>query len=122
MICNLCFVPVMMTSLSTISEVRENPKSVSASADATLTLSGGVSVGSVLRLVNGYGDVSGAGGCFLRTRSLCTLLTICWSNEQIYAGFRVKVVQLVPEWFINGRERWGNETATGELHGIIHKC
>ena len=102
----MCFVPVTMTS-STSSNGRDRPKSVLASADATLTLSEGAGVVNVLRWVDGQAAVLGGGGCFLRTRSLCTLSIICRSNEQIYAGFGGKVGQLVPEQCINGRKKEG---------------
>ena len=91
-----------MTSLLTSSEGRDRPKFVLASADAALTLSGGASVMNVMRSVNGQAAVLGAGGFFLRTRSLCTLSAICCSNEQIYAGFGGKVGQLAPEQCNNG--------------------
>ena len=94
-----------MTSSLTSSEERDRPKSVLASADATLTLSEGAGVVKVLRWVNGQAAVLDGGGCFLRTRSLCTLSIIFCSNEQIYAGFGGKVGQLVPEWCINGRKK-----------------
>ena len=108
----MCFFPVMMTSSSTISEGRESPKLVLASADATLAVSGGTSVVSVLHWVDGQAAASGVGGCFLRTRSLCTLLVIFCSNVHIYAGFGGKVGQLVPERCIDGRKR-ENQTAAG---------
>ena len=65
----------------------------------------------------------GAGGCFLRTRSLCTLSTICCSNEQIYASFVGKVGQMAPEQCIDGREKEeGNQRATGEWDGGFYIC
>ena len=101
----MCFVPVTMTSFSTSSEGKDKPKSVLASADATLTLSEGAGVVNVLRWVDGQVSVLGVGGCFLRTRSLCTVSIIFCSNEQIYTGFGGKVGQLVPERCIDGRKR-----------------
>ena len=53
-----------MTSLLTSSVGRDRPKSVLASADATLTLSEGASVVSVPRSVNGQAAVLGAGVFF----------------------------------------------------------
>ena len=54
------------------------PKSILASADATLTLSKGACVVTVLRSVGGQAAAIGASGWFfLRTRSLCILLAIC---------------------------------------------
>ena len=84
-----------MTSLSTSSEGKDRPKSVLDSADATLTLSEGAGVVKVLRWVDGKAAVLDVGGCFLMTRSLCTLSIIFCSNEQIYAGFGGKFGQLV---------------------------
>ena len=102
-ICILCFFPVTMTSLSTSSKGRDRPKSVFASADATLTLSKGASVVSDLLSVDGQAAKFGAGGCFfLSPRSLCTLSAICWSNEHIYAGFGGKVGPLAPELCVLG--------------------
>ena len=102
----------MMTSSSTSSKGRDRPKSVLASADATLTLSEGAGVVNVLRWVDEQAAIVGVGGCFLRTRSLFTLSIICCSNEQIYAGFGGKVGQLVPKRCIDGRKK-GNQTAAG---------
>ena len=70
-----------MTLSSTSSEGRDRSKSVLASADATFALSEGASVVHVLRSDDGQDAVFGAGGFFLRTRLLCTLLAICCSNE-----------------------------------------
>ena len=67
--------------MSTSSEGRDRSKSVLASADATFTLSKGASLVHVLRSVDGQAAVFGAGGFFLRTRLLCTLLAICCLNE-----------------------------------------
>ena len=101
----MCFVSVTMTSLLTSSKGRDRPTSTLASADATLTLSEGAGVVDVLLWVGGQAAVLDVGGCFLMTRSLCTLSNICCSNEQIYAGFGGKVGQLVPKQCINGRKK-----------------
>ena len=101
----MCFVPVTMTSSLTSSKGRDRHKSVMASADATLTLSEGAGVVNVLSWVGGQAAALVVGGCFLRTRSLCTLSIIFCSNEQIYAGFGGKIGQLVPERCINGRKK-----------------
>ena len=77
------FLPVTMTSSLTSSEGRNRHKSVLASADAPLTLSEGAGDVNVLRWVDGQAAVLGVGGCFLRTRSFCTLSIIFCSNEQI---------------------------------------
>ena len=105
--------------MSTSSEGRDRPKSVFASADATLTLSEGASVVSDLLLVNGQAAKFGAGGWFfLRTSLLCTLSAICCSNKQIYAGFGGKVGPLAPELCVLGQDKeGGNQTATGEWRG-----
>jgi hypothetical protein len=95
----------MMTSSSTSSKGRDRPKSVLASADATLTLSEGAGVVIVVHWVVGQADIVDFSGCFLMTRSLCTLSIIFCSNEQIYAGFGGKIGQLVPERCINGRKK-----------------
>ena len=58
-----CF-PFTMTSSSTSSEGRVRPKSVLASADATLTLSEGACVVTVLRSVGEQAAAMGAGGFF----------------------------------------------------------
>ena len=67
-----------MTSLSTSSEGRVRPKSVLASADATLTLSGGASVVTVLRSVTGQAAAMGAGVFFSQDKVVvnfvCNLL------------------------------------------------
>jgi hypothetical protein len=108
----------MMTSLLTISEGRDRPRFVLASADATLTLSGGASVVNMPQSVNGQAAVLGAGSFFLKTRLLCTLSEICCSNQKIYAGVGGKVGQLAPKQCVNGQEKeGGNQTATGEWHG-----
>ena len=103
----------MMASTLTSSKGRDRPKSVMTSADATLTLSEGAGVVNVLRWVDGQASALGVGGCFLRTRSLCTLLIIFCSNEQIYASFGGKDGQLVPERCIDGK-KIENQTAAGE--------
>ena len=96
---------VKMTLLLTSFDGRDWPKFVLASADATLTLSKGASVVNMLCSVNGQAAVLGAGGFFLRTRSLCTLSAICCSNDQMYAGVGGKVGQLAPEQCVNGQEK-----------------
>ena len=113
-----------MTSSSTSSEGRDRPKSVLASADATLTLSEGAGVVIVLLWVTGQAAVVGVGGCFLMTRSLCTLSIIFCSNEQIYAGFGGKVGKLADKQCIDGRIKGGgsNQTASGEWHGGYYEC
>ena len=58
----MCFVPVTMTSSSTSSKGRDRPKSVLASADATLTPSEGANVVVVLRWVAGQAAVVDVGG------------------------------------------------------------
>ena len=108
----MCLVLVTMTSLSTSSKGRDKPKSVMASAYATLTLSEGAGVVNVLRWVDRQAATLGVGGCVLRTRSLFTLLVILSSNEQICAGFGGKVLQLVPEQCIDGRKE-ENQMAAG---------
>ena len=116
----MCLVPVMMASTLTSSKGRDRPKSVMASADATLTLSEGADVVNVLRWVDVQAAALGVGGCFLKTRSLCTLSAICCSNESIYAGFGGKAGPLAPKQCVLGREKeGGNQTVTGEWHGRI---
>ena len=79
---NLCFFPFMMTSSSTRADGSVRPRSVLASADATLILSEGTRVVSVLRSVGGHSDGIGCGVWLLRrTRLLWTLAAICCSNE-----------------------------------------
>ena len=86
----------------------DRPKSVLASADATLTLSEGASVASGALSVGGPAATFGAGGwCFLSTRSVCTLSAICCSNEQIYAGFGGQVGTPALKHCVLGREREG---------------
>ena len=102
-----------MTSSLTISEERDRPKFVLASAAATLTLSGGASVLNVLCSVNGQAAVLGAGGFFLRTRSLCTLSAICCSNEQIYAGFEARLDNWRPSSVSLDKKRRGGTDGNG---------
>ena len=84
----------MITSLptSTDTDGRDRPKSIMASADATLTLSDGVGVASCVPSVGGPVATFVAGGwCFLSTRSACTLSAICRLNAQPRAGVGVRV-------------------------------
>ena len=60
----MCFFPVTMTPSLTSSEGRVRPKSVLASADATLTLREGARVVTVLRSVGGKAAEMGAGFFF----------------------------------------------------------
>ena len=62
-----------MTSLSTSSKGRDRPKSVFASADATLTLSKGASVVSNLLSVDGQAAKFGAVGFFFSGQGCCVL-------------------------------------------------
>ena len=104
----MCFFPVMITSSPTSTDGRDRPKSVMASADATLTLREGASVASGVPSVGGPAATFGAGGwCFLSTRSECTLSAICRSNAQIYAGFGGQVGTPALEHCVLGREREG---------------
>ena len=109
----MCFFPVTITSYPTSAGGRGRPTSVLASADATLTLSEGASVASGALSDDGPAATFGAGGwCFLSTRSVCTLLVICCSNEQIYAGFGGQVGTPALEHCVLGREREvGNQMA-----------
>ena len=117
----MCFFPVTVTSSSTSAEGRDRPKSVLASADVTLTLSKGASIVSDALSAGGLAANFGAGGwCFLRTRPVCNLSAICWSNEQIYVGFGGQVGPPAPGQCVLGREEeGGNQMATGEWHGGI---
>ena len=104
----MCFFPVTITLAPTSAGGGDRPKSVLASADATLTLSEGASVASGTFSVGGPAATFGAGGwCFLSTRSVCTLSAICCSNEQIYAGFGGQVGTPALEHCVLGREREG---------------
>ena len=109
----MCFFPVTITSSPTSVGGRDRPKSVLASADATLTLSESASVVIDSPLIGGPSAKFGAGGwVFLRTRSVCTLSAICCSNEQIYAGFGGQVGPPATEQCVLGQEREkGNQRA-----------
>ena len=117
----MCFFPVTITLSPTSAGGRDRPKSVLASADATLTLSEGVSVASGALSVGGPDATFMAWGwCFLRTRLVCTLSAICCSNKQIYAGFGGQGGPLATEHCVLGREKklgGVNQTATGEWRG-----
>ena len=93
----MCFFPVMVTSSSTSSEGRGRATPSLASDDATLTFSEGAGLGNLLRSVNEQAATVGSGCPLRRTRSMSTLLAICCSNEQIYAGVGGKVGHLAPE-------------------------
>jgi len=110
-----------MTSSPTRSEGRVRPKSVLANADATITLSEGACVVTVLRSVGGQAAAMGAGGWFfLRTRLLRILLAICCSNEEICSGFLGKVVgQLAPERCLIGREKRRQAIGRQRVNGIV---
>ena len=112
----MCCFPFTMTSSSTSSAGRVRPKSVLASADATLTLSEGACVVTVLRSVGGQAAAMGAGGWFfLRTRSLCILSAICCSNEQICTGFLGKVVGRM----VIGREKRSQAISHRRVNGMV---
>ena len=84
-----------------------------ASADVTLTFSEGAGLGNLLRSVKGQAAAVGAGWLFRRTRSMCTLLAICCSNEQIYAGIGGKVGHLAPKQCVRGEKRRGQSNGDG---------
>ena len=135
-----------MTSSSTSSEGRDRPKYVFASADVTLNLSEGASVVSDLLSVDEQAAEFGAGGCFfLRTRS-CEIY--CTTALTLQPSFRIRIVFSVqgrcvlfqqsvgltstytqvlgarldhwrPSCVSLVETRRGDQTATGEWHGVI---
>ena len=103
----MCVFPVMVTLSSTSSEGRDRAIPSLASADATLTFSKGAGLGNLLRSVNGQAAAVGAGWPLRKTRSMSTLLAICFSNEQIYAGVGARVGHLAPEKCVECEKKSG---------------